>query len=49
MPRSLLRKAIVQNQSGKYCSACSTYDQLVTTMFGQLNRCLSLREIANPG
>ena len=46
IPVHLLRKAIVQYQTDKHCSAYFTYDQLVSTMFGQLNRCLSLREIA---
>lgn len=45
-PRSLLCKIITQNQSNKYCSAYFTYDQLSSIMFGQLNRCLSLREMA---
>jgi hypothetical protein len=46
IPRSLLQKNIIKNKSDKYCSAYFTYDQLVSTMFGQLNRCLSLREIS---
>ena len=46
IPVHLLRKAIVQYQTDKHCSAYFAYNQLINTMFGQLNRCLSLREIA---
>ncbi|GAP73197.1 DUF4372 domain-containing protein [Candidatus Symbiothrix dinenymphae] len=46
IPRNLLRKCVAQYSSDKSCSVYFTYDQLVSTMFGQLNRCLSLREIA---
>ena len=45
IPRHLLRKSISKNQSDKHCSVYFAYDRLVSTMFGQLNRCLSLREI----
>lgn len=46
IPYALLRKSINKYKSDKSCSAYFTYDQLVSTMFGQLNKCLSLREIA---
>ena len=46
IPRSLLRKAIHKYKSDKSCSAYFTNDELVSMMFGQLNKCLSLREIA---
>lgn len=46
IPRSLLRASIRKHESDKYCSKYFTRDQLVSTMFGQLNLCLSLREIA---
>lgn len=45
IPRSLLRKNITKYQTDKHCSCYFTYDQLVSTMFGQLNHCHSLREI----
>ena len=45
IPRRLLSKSIKDNQTDKHCSVYFTYDQLVSMMFGQLNRCLSLREI----
>jgi hypothetical protein len=46
IPRNLFRWCVEKYQSDKYCSKYFTYDQLVSGMFGQLNRCLSLREIA---
>ena len=46
IPRKLFRTCVNKYRSDKYCSKYFTYDQLVSGMFGQLNRCLSLREIA---
>lgn len=46
IPRHILVGSVSKNQSDKGCSAYKTYDQLVSMIFGQLNRCLSLREIA---
>ena len=46
IPRKLFRDSVAKNQSDKHCSKYRTYDQFVSTLFGQLNRCLSLREIA---
>jgi hypothetical protein len=46
IPRTFFHQCIVKYQSDKHCSKYFTYDQFVSTMFGQLNRCLSLREIA---
>ena len=46
IPYSLLRRSINKYKSDKSCSAYFTYDQLASMLFGQLNRCLSLREIA---
>jgi len=46
IPHNLFRKCVCKYQSDKYCSKYFTYDQLVSGIFGQLNRCLSLREIA---
>ena len=42
IPRHLLRKSINKNHSDKHYSVYFTYDQLVSMMFGQLNRFLSL-------
>ena len=46
IPSSVLRKSINKYKSDKSCSRYYTYDQLVSMLFGQLNKCLSLREIA---
>lgn len=46
IPHSLFRKSISIYKSDKHCSKYFTRDQLVSMLFGQLNRCLSLREIA---
>lgn len=46
IPSSVLRKTIVHHESDKHCHKYKTYDQLVSMMFGQLNKCHTLREIA---
>lgn len=46
IPHSVLRASINKYKSDKSCSKYFTYDQLSSMMFGQLNKCLSLREIA---
>lgn len=46
IPRNLFYTCVRKYRSDKYCSKYFTYDQLVSGMFGQLNRCLSLREIS---
>ncbi|GHT19301.1 hypothetical protein FACS189429_6850 [Bacteroidia bacterium] len=46
IPRTTFRKSVNKYKTDKHCSAYFTYDQLVSTMFGQLNQCLSLRDIA---
>ncbi len=46
IPNHLLTTVIDKNLSDKHCSAYKTKDQLVSMMFGQLNKCLSLREIS---
>jgi hypothetical protein len=45
LPNHILRDSIRVHQSDKGCSKYKTYDQLVAMTFGQLNKCLSLREI----
>jgi hypothetical protein len=45
IPNNLLTTVIDKNSSDKHCSKYKTNDQLVSMMFGQLNKCLSLREI----
>lgn len=46
IPHNLFRKSVNKFCSDKHCSSYFTYDQLVSTMFGQLNNCYSLRDIA---
>ena len=46
IPKHILTTSIGAYQSDKHCSAYKTYDQLTSTMFGQLNKCMSLREIS---
>jgi IS4 transposase len=46
IPRHLLRKSIDNHKSDKWCHKYFTYDQLVATMFGQLNKCQSLEDIS---
>jgi hypothetical protein len=45
IPRHLIIKCVDIYKSDKHCSAYKTYDQLVSLLFGQLNKCLSLREM----
>jgi uncharacterized protein (UPF0248 family) len=45
IPKSLIIKCVDIYKSDKHCSAYKTYDQLVSLLFGQLNKCLSLREM----
>lgn len=45
IPKHILVDSIRIHQSDKGCSTYKTYDQLVAMTFGQLNKCLSLREI----
>jgi hypothetical protein len=45
IPRHLIIKCVDIYKSDKHCSAYKTYDQLVALLFGQLNKCLSLREM----
>ena len=46
IPAGLFRRIVSKHKSDKGCSTYFTYDQLVSSTFGQLNRCQSLREIA---
>ena len=45
IPKHILKDASRKYQADKGVSKYRTYDQLTSMMFGQLNRCLSLREI----
>jgi len=46
IPPGIRSKMISQFKSDKHCQTYFSYDQLCSTMFGQLNNCHSLREIA---
>ncbi len=46
IPPSVLRNAINKYNSDKSCSKYFAKEQLISMLFGQLNKCLSLREIA---
>jgi len=45
IPNHILQDSVRIHQSDKGCSTYKTYDQLVAMTLGQLNKCLSLREI----
>jgi len=46
IPRHLLQYQIDKHQSDKGCSKYKTYDQLVASIFGQLNNCYSLSVVS---
>jgi hypothetical protein len=46
IPESLLRKSIAKYKTDRSCSKYFTQDELASMLFGQLNKCLTLREIA---
>lgn len=45
IPKHILSKAIAKFKSDKHYRVFKTYDQLVAILYGQLNKCLSLRDI----
>jgi len=45
IPKHILYDSIHRFQADKGCSKYKTYDQFTAMIFGQLNKCLSLREI----
>lgn len=46
IPAHILAGCIQQHHSDKYCSRYRTRDQLVSQMFGQLNKCYTLEDIS---
>jgi hypothetical protein len=44
IPDNILRESIHRYQTDKYCSKYKTYDQLVAMIFGQLDKCLTLKD-----
>jgi hypothetical protein len=46
VPKTLFINSVHQFKSDKHCSTYKTWDEFVAMLFGQLNKCLSLREIS---
>ncbi len=46
IPKHILNFQIQKHKSDKGCNKYKTYDQLVTIIFGQLNKCYSLSSIS---
>ncbi len=42
---SIIKKATEKHRSNRYCKTYRTYDQMVALLFGQLNKCFTLRDI----
>jgi uncharacterized protein YlbG (UPF0298 family) len=45
IPQKLFAEAVLRFNSDKHCRTYKTYDQFVAMLFGQLNKCLTLRDI----
>lgn len=45
IPSSIIIKAVREYNSDHYCKPYRTYNQLVALLFGQLNKCYTLRDI----
>ena len=45
IPQKIIFEGITKYKSDKYYRTYKTYDQLVAILYGQLNKCLSLRDI----
>jgi hypothetical protein len=46
IPRHIFTGVVEQFKADKYCSKYKSYDQLVSLMFGQLNKCYTLEDIS---
>lgn len=46
IPDFILQSSVARHKSDKFCSKYKTYDQLVSQMFGQLNKCQILTDIS---
>ncbi len=46
IPGSIINNAVAKFETDKHCRTYKTYDQFVSMLFGQLNRCLTLRDIS---
>ena len=47
IPRAIVDKAVYDNKSDRYYKSFSTYDELITLLFGVFERCDSAREICD--
>jgi len=47
IPRALIDKVVLQHQSDRYYKSFSTWDELITLLFGVFERCDSAREVCD--
>ena len=45
IPKTIISNSILKYNSDKYCRTYKTYDELVAFLYGQLNKCVTLRDI----
>lgn len=45
IPSSIVKSAVSKHRADRYCKTYRSYDQMVALLFGQLNKCLTLRDI----
>ena len=46
IPSTIISNAVAKFDADKHCRSYMTYDQFVSMLFGQLNKCLTLRDIS---
>lgn len=46
IPATIITNAAAKYKTDKHCRTYKTYDQFVSMLFGQLNKCLTLRDIS---
>ena len=47
IPRAVVDKVVFKHQSDRYCKSFSTFDELLTLLFGVFERCDSAREVCD--
>ena len=47
IPREVVNRVVIERQSDRYCKSFSTWDELVTLLFGVFERCDSAREVCD--
>ena len=45
IPSEIISASVLKHKSDKHYRAYKTYDQLVAILYGQLNKCVALRDI----